>query len=172
MIAAARPARYRRSTARRCCSRRASRSMPWRRPAARSGRTWPRGAPRPRSLEPAPGEHGRREAARERGRDVVADHRALRGVGDLVSDIGPASCVAASPVAAAVRRRDVADLELTVACCSRPADRSSRSARGARRCRRSPVDGQAGDEVVDAARHGVDRDAGRSLQFTPSELTR
>ena len=95
----------------------------------------------------------------ERGRDVVADHRALRGGRDVGQRHRPGQLGRRAPVRAAVGRGDEADVELA----------GRRRAGGVRvvvvgqrqvraRSRGGRIDGQAGDEVVDAAADGVDRD--------------
>jgi hypothetical protein len=95
----------------------------------------------------------------ERGRHVVADHPALRCIREQAHRHRPAELLSSTPRRAAVRRRDVADVEgagrlraadvrVVVADCDVDV--------GARRV---PVDGDTRDEVVDRARDRVDRDA-------------
>src|SRR5205807_9550422 len=102
-------------------------------------------------------EHRRRVPAwDERSRDVVANHGTLRGERDIGQRRRTRERRRRSPVLAAVRRGDEPRIELTAA-----------GARGIRievirerQVRASPrgrlVDAQARDEVIGAARDGVD----------------
>jgi hypothetical protein len=101
---------------------------------------------------------GRGPGRVERGRDVVTDHRPLRRLRDLVERHRSRELRRDSPVSAPVGRRDVSDVELAAPGTGGVGIEVVGQRHLCRRPRRRRIDGEAGNEVIDAARDVVDRD--------------
>src|SRR5262249_22678662 len=104
---------------------------------------------------------GARTPAEEGSGDVIAHHRPLVGARQPVEGHRSRKSQRRGPAGAPVRRGDVADVQLAVGRAARVRVVVVGEAQMGARTGRRRIDPEAGDEVIDAARHRVDRDARR-----------